>query len=562
MAALAWLAMGRRTKIALGGAVVVVLLVQLVFRSWELSFATLLAMGAAGALALLVRLDGSVRRLHRDQAVVARDARRAHRSAAAAQRTAESGLQETRSRADAHGRQHATIDHRVVTLHDQAAARDAARASVLSATQASIGELQSQVTELSEAVAGLTASVHQLQPTARPAPRPAPAPPAATAAVPGQDVVLGLSPTCSEPSVNLVLATFSPANVFAGVRTALLVGIEAMRETGRPLRLVVIAEGDGDPAAVRQELAEWVTRESGDPSLGGRVSVTNASHADRPGYHPDDLWIATYWTTAVTLQRAVQARMLTPDQVLYLVQDWEPGFMAWGTNYALARQSYDAGFRLLVNSTPLASYLTQQTGRPVPADRVFAPQIEATEMHRAAARWEPGSPDHPRLLCYLRPSKPRNLASMALEALSLWGAALPADLRPVVTLAGEDVPPVDLGPRLEVVVAGKTTLDEYYDLVSRTDLGLALMFSPHPSHLPLELPMAGVPTVTNALDGIRRPWVPGLTVAPASPRALADALLEVLPDATALQSHTPQALPSELGGDLRSAVRAALAGQA
>jgi hypothetical protein len=378
--------------------------------------------------------------------------------------------------------------------------------------------------------------------------------------VPGQDVVLGLSPTCPEPSVNLVLATFSPANVFAGIRTALLAGIEAMRETGRPLRLVVLAESDGDPSAMRTLLADWVTRESGDASLGTRVSVTNASHADRPGYHPDDLWLATYWTTAVTLQRAVQTRMTTPDQVLYLVQDWEPGFMAWGTNYALARDSYDAGFRLLVNSAPLASYITRETGQPVPAERVFAPQIDAAQVHDAARRWEPGSPTRPRLLCYLRPSKPRNLASMALEALSLWGASLPDDVRPIVTLAGEDVAPVDLGARLDVVVAGKTTLDEYYELVSRTDLGLALMYSPHPSHLPLELPMAGVPTVTNALEGIRRPWVPGLTVAAAHPRALADALGDILPGATTLRRHTPQPLPAELGGDLGSAVRAALAG--
>ena len=299
---------------------------------------------------------------------------------------------------------------------------------------------------------------------------------------------------------------------------------------------------------------------TGRADVAERLSITTQTHPEKPGSHREDVWIATYWTTAVALQQAVAAGMFSPERVMYLVQDWEPGFMAWGTEHALARETYRAGFRLVVNSASLARYVALQTGLEVPSDHIFSPQVDVQRLHDAAASWTAGDPDRPRVLAYLRPSKPRNLATMTLDTLRLWGDQLPPSVRPIVHLAGEDVTHIDLGPKLDVVMAGKTDLETYYELLTRTDVGLALMFSPHPSHLPLELPMAGVPTVTNALDDVRRPWVPGLRVASASPPHLAEALAGAWQESLALVRHTPQPPPSDLGGELDAAVRAVLEG--
>ena len=71
--------------------------------------------------------------------------------------------------------------------------------------------------------------------------------------------------------------------------------------------------------------------------------------------------------------------------------------------------------------------------------------------------------------------------------------------------------------------------------------------------------MAGIPTVTNDLDGIRRAWVPGLRVAGASAQALAHPctkpaqMLRLSPHTTRMRSRR------SLGGDLAAAVRNALA---
>nr|WP_284289052.1 hypothetical protein [Angustibacter aerolatus] len=60
------------------------------------------------------------------------------------------------------------------------------------------------------------------------------------------------------------------------------------------------------------------------------------------------------------------------EQVVYLVQDWEPGFMAWGTEHALARHTYRAGF--------------EPAGQLGPAGRVPAPPGRCRRPRRPGVR--------------------------------------------------------------------------------------------------------------------------------------------------------------------------------
>ncbi len=116
------------------------------------------------------------------------------------------------------------------------------------------------------------------------------------------------------------------------------------------------------------------------------------------------------------------------------------------------------------------------------------------------------------MLFYARPGKPRNMYAAGLEALRLWAEQLPDGLTGVVRFAGEEIADeVDLGPRARVEMLGKLSYDGYHDLLADSDVGLALMLSPHPGHLALELPLAGIPTVTNDFAGYRDEWVTGLT---------------------------------------------------
>ncbi len=522
----------------------------LVTRAWSMAVLVLTVGLILMATVLMVQVLHLLRGTTRTHRRLARQARATHELLQQARSAIDDHHGDLARRTDASGRQHATIDRDVARVAEEVRAGD-------SQIQAALAKLAGEVEDATDLLRTVNGSVDQLK--SRPAPaKSTQAPVRVTSAVPGQGVVLSMKPLDDTPSVNLVLSTFTPSGLFAGVRTAILAGAEVAQQTDRALRLVVLTDAGPSASDARQELSAWIVRETGDERLAQSVTITTPQHSDRPGYHPEDLWIATYWTTAVTMQRAVEAGMTETDRVIYLVQDWEPGFMPWGTDFALARATYDAGFTMVVNSTPLAQYVQRQTGMALPEEHVFAPQVDRTRVHAAAHAWHPSDPARPRLLAYVRPSKPRNLAGLTLDALRCWGDTLPDGTRPVVTLAGEDMATVDLGPRLDVVVRGRIDLDDYFTQLAATDLALALMYSPHPSHLPLELPMAGIPTVTNELDGARKPWVNGLTVAPATVGGLARALRTAHDQARGLTTHTAHPLPDGLGSTLAEAMTAAV----
>lgn len=191
--------------------------------------------------------------------------------------------------------------------------------------------------------------------------------------------------------------------------------------------------------------------------------------------------------------------------------------------------------------------------------RVFAPEVDSAPVHRAAAAWSPAPEQEIRVLFYARPSKPRNMYDTGVEAIRRWAAGLPTGVRATVTLSGEDiaVPPL-LGDNVTTRAVGRLDYAGYYDELTRTDVGLALMLSPHPGHLALELPMSGIATVTNEFVGVRGEWIPGLHVAAADPQSLADALTTATEAARGVTRHETHDVPATLGGPLRSAVAAAL----
>jgi hypothetical protein len=377
---------------------------------------------------------------------------------------------------------------------------------------------------------------------------------AAPSVTPTADSLLRLRPGAPSPVVRLLLHEFDGERVFAGVRTALLAGAALARRLDRPLSIVLLTE-PRDRSSIGA-LIDRLRHETRDDNLVDGVRVTCVERDPAARVHHDDIWMATYWTTAVAAGRARRAGILEARRIIYLVQDFEPGFFGWSDDSAIAATTYHEGFHLVVNSRPLARYLHDQTGVLVPPDQVFAPAVDTAALERAATSWRPDPDGHLRVLFYGRPSHPRNLFRIGLEALRLWLGQLRDGERLALRTAGADHPRYLLGDGRVIEPLGKLSMEHYLELLSRTDLTLALMFSPHPSHLSLEPPIAGIPTVTNRFGSYREPWVDGLHVAEAEPAALAGALDQAAHEARGLRMHRTQPLPASLGGTLHDAIRA------
>lgn len=360
----------------------------------------------------------------------------------------------------------------------------------------------------------------------------------------------------ASPTVRLVLAELDPRRVFAGVDTALRVADQLANRLAVPLQVVVLSEAVD--ARHRTALLNAVTHRLGrDPS---RTSILLREGVVGAPTHPNDVWIATHWTTAHPLQVAARAGVIDPDRVIYLVQDHEPGFTALSTDRVTAADTYRAGFHLLVNSEPVAAVVRTAEGVHVDPAGVFAPELDfdrlAAVAAKRASRDRTASPT--TVFFYGRPSKPRNLFALGVAALKVAALALPgAEVRWVS--AGEPHKDIDLGGGHRLESLGTLEWSAYFDLLAATDVVLSLQGSPHPSHPPLEAALVGATSITNEVAGTRASLHPGLIAVHADPEALGRAVAHAVtragsPEVTAAGQSRSTALLSTLGGTLDHAL--------
>jgi hypothetical protein len=92
------------------------------------------------------------------------------------------------------------------------------------------------------------------------------------------------------------------------------------------------------------------------------------------------------------------------------------------------------------------------------------------------------------------------LGVLALRRAIEQGALDPAqwDFYGIGTVGEQFVIPLPKGA--EMVALPKMSLEEYAEYLPDFDLGMSLMYTPHPSLVPLEMASAGLVTVTNSCE--------------------------------------------------------------
>lgn len=335
------------------------------------------------------------------------------------------------------------------------------------------------------------------------------------------DAVLRLAARRAPRScVVLLLPTVASGALFAGVRTAIETAVLLAERTNKPLRVLAFDHGPdrADAAAV----AALVTDELGAERPPVEIDSVWTSEG---GIHEDDLWVATYWTTAHALQVAVRSGVVARERVVSLVQDHEPSFFAASTESAAAAATYHAGFHMLVNTRPLQRFLAAQEGITVPDRLVFGPALDLGRLESAAAR-RAGSPVA-RIGFYGRPSKPRNAYRIGVAGLRV--AASELDRRGVpfeMTSMGEHHRPEPLPAGSVLRSEGRLPWHAYFERLATTDVLLSLQMTPHPSHPPLDIVASGGTAVTNDVLGTRTHLHERLLAVRPDPESIGDAVAQ------------------------------------
>lgn len=233
---------------------------------------------------------------------------------------------------------------------------------------------------------------------------------------------------------------------------------------------------------------------------------------------------ATSWITAYALRgfsRTVHK--------LYFVQDFEPAFYAFGSEYAFAEETYKFGFVGVCAGDWLSTVLKDNYGMTCHTlgfsyDR---------DLYQPTPRREPQTL---RVFCYCRPPTLRRGLETALLTLNIVGQRLP---QAKFIFAGWDMSNYYF-PH-EHLNAGLVSLAELPDLYSQCDVALVISFT-NLSLLPLELMACGCAVVSNSGPNVE--WLlnkDNCMLSNASPVDIADAIVKTLENTEARTKLTKNA---------------------
>jgi hypothetical protein len=243
-------------------------------------------------------------------------------------------------------------------------------------------------------------------------------------------------PADRSPRLTVLLPALQADRLTGGPNTALDLGTRVMRE-GIRLRFVSAVEpADADLTRVRAQIAKL----AGPPGRADDVELIDATTTGLP-IEPDEVLLATWWPTAYIAQASLA--LTRAPEFIYLIQDFEPAFSAWSTNYALAEATYRFPHRAIFNEGTLEAFFQRRDRGGRGASITFEPAVDRGRFHPPGPgerlrpgerlgpgeRLEPGQPiRRHHLLFYARPQADRNAFPLGLRALRLAASrgALPS----------------------------------------------------------------------------------------------------------------------------------------
>jgi glycosyltransferase involved in cell wall biosynthesis len=302
--------------------------------------------------------------------------------------------------------------------------------------------------------------------------------------------------------VNLLIPTVDLAHFFGGYIAKFNLA-RRLAERGLRVRIVTV-----DPQApLPSSWARQVEAYEGLDGLFEHVEVAFGRESPGLEVSRSDRFVATTWWSAHLAADA--ARRLGGEPFLYLVQEYEPFTFMMGSYAALAAQSYGFPHFALFSTEFLRDYFRRH-GIGVYAQGTAAGDAASASFENAITVVEPPGVEDlarrrtRRLLFYARPEPhaARNMFELGVLALAraieLGAFRAPWELHGIGTLnAGRRI---EFGGGIRLDLLPRSEQGAYADVLRGHDVGLALMYTPHPSLVPIEMASAGMLTVTNSFE--------------------------------------------------------------
>jgi glycosyltransferase involved in cell wall biosynthesis len=302
--------------------------------------------------------------------------------------------------------------------------------------------------------------------------------------------------------INILIPTIDLDHFFGGYIGKLNLAAR-LAERGERVRIVTVDPVGPLPSSWPQRLEAY----SGLDGLFDRVEVVFGRESPGIEVSRSDRFIATTWWTAHIARNAVT--QLGGERFLYLIQEYEPFTFPMGTYAALANESYRFPHFGLFSTELLRDYFRRHR-IGVYAQDVAGGDAVSDSFQNAITKVTPPAPAElarnasRKLLFYARPE-----AHAARNMFELGMLALDAALREGVFQQGWELYGIGtVNAKRRLTLASGAVLElvprreqgTYAEMLREHDVGLALMYTPHPSLVPIEMASAGMLTVTNSFE--------------------------------------------------------------
>ena len=286
--------------------------------------------------------------------------------------------------------------------------------------------------------------------------------------------------------VTIVTDSVNPGSMYGGVGTSILFATLLAKRLDADLRICTIRH-----APERDNIGRLFLSHGIDWKKNIDFKFVNIIAGTPPiDVSPADLFVTTsWWSTQNTMQA------IDPAQIVYILQEDERMFYPGGDEQLRCAEVLGSDrLRFVVNTEMLYDYFARQDLSNVTTRGAwFEPAFPCNSY-----RFEESNREKLNFFFYARPNNVRNLFYRGLEALNtaLWkGVVDPREWN--FYFIGKDLEDISLPSGVRPTLLRNLPWDEYIAFMRTIDLGLALMYTPHPSYPPLDLTACGAVAVTN-----------------------------------------------------------------
>lgn len=305
--------------------------------------------------------------------------------------------------------------------------------------------------------------------------------------------------------LNILLPSMNPRIIFGGY-IAVLNFILRVIDKGYSVRIIICEEINLNEEQVRDDCS----RSQLAKKVLEQVELSVVSDRSTPiPVSKNDVFVGYSW---MTMRLASIAAKSTNDKLpIFFIQEYEAIFHHYDSFRVLCVATYKLPHYAIFNSELLMRFFqNEKLSIFNPKNSVYGLKNNSTFFSHAISDITPpkldyiSNRDKKKLLYYARPEAHagRNIFEIGLlalrEAIMNGTFSEEWEFYGIGSLALHDE--LSLPNDVTMKILPRVSLEEYCEMMSDFDVGLALMYAPHPSVPPLEMAAAGMITVTTTFE--------------------------------------------------------------